>query len=193
MGPPRLQGESGDAMGKSMDDQFGVGLITGAVTPWAYASSGNIRAEHRSEVVDAFGKWVDGLGDWQWFVTRTLGRPVDVGFTQPGAGTARRCLRDLLVRTRARRFVCVFEMQSRGVPHLHALLETASAISGGVEQERDYNKWGIARWKIFRRGAGASYYLGKYLGKELIELYVGLDGPWSEGDLAGRKLAKLRC
>ncbi len=169
------------------------GVEADKVTPWIYASSGNLKVAHRMEVVDVFGKWVDGLCDWNWFVTRTLAGPLDMGFSQPGMGTARNCLRDLLVRTGCRRFVCVFELQQRGVPHLHALLETPGAINGGVEQARDFNKWGIARWKIYLRGAGASYYLGKYLGKDMIELYVGLDGPYRAADLVGRKLDKLRC
>lgn len=163
------------------------------VSPWVYATSGNLRSQHRGEYIDELGAWFDRLGNWQWFVTRTLADKVDMGFTQPGVGSARICLRDLLVRTQCTTFICVFEMQGRGVPHLHALLETPGPINGGVEQERDYNKFGLARWKIYRKGKGAAYYLGKYLGKEMIELYIGSGGPWSEADVGGRKLEKLRC
>ncbi len=164
-----------------------------AVTPWIYASKGNLRGQHRGEYIDELGQWFDGLADWKWFITRTLGGETDMGFTQPGIGMARRCLRDLLVRTEATDIVAVFELQQRGVPHIHALVRNERATNGGLEQERDFNKYGIARWKAYRKGKGASYYLGKYLGKEMIELYIGLDGPYSELQLEGRKLDKLRC
>ncbi len=141
----------------------------------------------------AFGEWIEGRGPYQWFVTRTLGKPVDLGFTKQGLGTARRCLRDLLVRSAAGRFACVFEMQEeRGVPHLHALLGGCRAIDGAIEVARDFELWGIARWKVFKREAGAPAYLGKYLGKDVVELYIGDEGPYSTDDLKGPTLGGLR-
>ncbi len=163
------------------------------VAPWIYASKGNLRSRHRGEYIDELGQWFDGLADWKWFITRSLRDEVTMGFTQPGIGMARRCLRDLIVRTGATQFICVFELQKRGVPHLHALVRNERSTNGGLEQERDFNKFGIARWKAYRKGKGAAYYLGKYLGKEMIELYIGLDGPYDEADVKGRKLDKLRC
>ncbi len=164
-----------------------------SVSAWIYASKGNLRGEHRGEYIDELGQWFDGLADWKWFITRSLRDEVTIGFTQPGIGMARRCLRDLIVRTAATDFICVFELQKRGVPHLHALVRNERATNGGLEQERDFNKFGSARWKACKKGKGASHYLGKYLGKEMIELYIGLDGPWTEGDVKGRRLDKLRC
>ncbi len=187
MDPLRLKGESRDGARSAV---AGDGV---ALEPWIYASRGNIRGKHRGEYIDQLGKWFDGLADWKWFVTRSLADKVTIGFTQPGVGMARGCLRDLIVRTQASEFICVFELQERGVPHLHALIRNGRPTNGGLEQERDFNKFGIARWKAYRRGKGASYYLGKYLGKEMIELYIGLDGPWTERDVEGRKLDKLRC
>ncbi len=142
---------------------------------------------------DAFGRWAEGLGPFQWFVTRTLGKPVDMGFTKVGLATARRCLRDLLIRTEATRCVAVFEMQEeRGVPHLHALLGGCRGIDGGVEGRRDMELWGIARWKVFKREAGAPAYLGKYLAKDQVELYVGREGPYSMERLQGTTVGGLR-
>lgn len=161
--------------------------------PWQYASSATVRALHISEVRRSFGDWLESLGNWKWFITRTLGRPVDMGYTLPGRGTARDCLRDLLIRTEARRCVCVFEMQERGVPHLHALIDTGRGVNAGLEQERDFTKWGIARWKKYDHEAGAKYYLGKYLTKDVTELYIMLDGPVTEKEVAGRKLDKYMC
>lgn len=147
----------------------------------------------KDESNDAFGRWIEGRGPWQWFVTRTLGKPVDMGFTRQGLGTARRCLRDLLTRTQATRVACVFEMQEdRGVPHLHALLGGCKAIDGNVEVSRDFSLWGIARWKAFKREAGAPAYLGKYLAKDVVELYIGDNGPWEDVDLKGPTLGGLK-
>ncbi len=89
--------------------------------------------------------------------------------------------------------VCVFEAQKRGTYHLHALLGGCPSMDGGVESRRDFQLWGISRWKVFKEGAGAGAYLGSYLVKETLQLYIGLDGPWTESQLRGRKLDKLRC
>lgn len=154
---------------------------------WIYSK------RHKQPEERAFGDWIDKFADWQWFVTRTLGRPVDMGFTVAGAGVARHCLRDLLVRTEARTVACCFETQERGTYHLHALLAGCRGIDGGKEGLRDFEKWGISRWKAYKRGGGASSYLGKYLTKAEIELYISDKGPWNEKQLEGNKLSKLRC
>ncbi len=194
MNGPRAPGRGKRGMEQGGDDGLRQdGAILGErEEPWPYASSGFIKAEYRGSLRDSFGAWIEGLGDWQWFITRTLAGPTSPGFTAPGRGTARECLRDLLVRTAARRCVCVFEMQKRGVLHLHALLETRKGINGGVEQERDFSKYGIARWKAYKRGAGASAYLGKYLTKDVVEMYILLDGPMGEVELRGHKLDWIR-
>ncbi len=72
----------------------------------------------------------------------------------------------------------MFEMQRRGVPHLHALLGGCPAINGGVAQEHFFRNYGISRWKVYQPGGSAPKYIGKYLQKEMIELYIGLDGPY---------------
>ncbi len=162
----------------------------GGSAPWLYASAGSVRRDHDVERT-AMGEWLDGLGHWTLFVTRTLGsQSVETG--EPSAGTARRCLRDLLVRSRARKFVCVFELQRRGVPHLHALLETWSPFRLGEEQERDYRLWGISRWKVYQPGGGAGGYVGKYLSKAAVEMYIGLDGPYLEARLKGSDVGGTR-
>ncbi len=147
----------------------------------------------KAEAHESFGAWIERIGPWQWFVTRTHGNEVDMGFSKPGVGLSRRCLRDLIVRTEATRVVAVFEMQEdRGVPHLHALLGGCRAIDGGIEVTRDFRMWGIARWKVFKREAGAPAYLGKYLSKDVVEMYIGLEGPYKMADLKGVTLGGLR-
>lgn len=163
------------------------GLDGARIEQWVHAK------RMRNDSDNAFGEWLEGLGEWQWFVTRTMGMPVDMGFTKVGLATARRCLRDLLVRVQAKRFACVFEMQEeRGVPHLHALLGGCRGVDGNIEVRRDAELWGYARWKAYKRGAGAPAYLGKYLGKDIVEFYVGLDGPYEAVSLKGNTLGGTR-
>ncbi len=164
---------------------------------WAYAKRAN------EPVSEAFGEWIEGLAEWRWFVTRSLGDEQcaeywrrrqfgrtegNRGFSKSGLSTARWCLLDLLERTECKRYAAVFEMQERGIPHVHALLADVRAIDGGVEKERDYRKWGLARWKKYIQGAGASTYLGKYLAKDIIELYIGDCRPEGISDLMEAKL-----
>lgn len=150
--------------------------------PWQYASVGDSRREY-DEYGAEIGEWFSRLAEWQWFVTLTLGRAkLSKSFDRPGVGTARACLRELLVMSRCTGFLCVFELHKSGVPHLHALLAGCSAINGGVANAHFYGAYGISRWKIYRESGGASKYVGKYLAKEMIELYIGLKGPWEMDD-----------
>lgn len=166
--------------------------------PWQYATKGFVNAKHKDEVTKGYGAWFSSLGAWNWFVTRTLGRPVDMGYTQPGMATARACMRDLLLRSKASKAVIVFELQERGVPHLHGLLECQRGVNGRVEERRDIELWGIARWKPYKVDGGAAAYVGKelitstYMAKELTELYVFEDGPYLSKQLEGTKISKWR-
>lgn len=152
------------------------------LSPWIYASSGDSRREY-DDFKSEIGRWFDSLGEWQWFVTCTLdvGR-VSEGFTMPGVGVARACLRELLCRSGAKRVICVFERTKAGIPHLHALLAGCDAIRAEAAQVHMFKTFGMARFKVYAEKGGAAGYLGKYLGKEMIELYMGFDGPWKEDD-----------
>ncbi len=148
------------------------------ITAWKYATHGDSRRSY-DDYGNAIGDWFSRLANWQWFVTCTLAHNhLSKGFTEPGIGTARACLRELVVLSCARQFLCVFELQRSGVPHLHALLGGCGAINGGVAQEHFYRGYGISRWKIYQEGGFAPRYIGKYLQKEMIELYIGLGGPY---------------
>ncbi len=151
-------------------------------TPWRYATAGDTRRDY-DETGTAIGTWFANMADWQWFVTCTLSAShLNAGFTSPGVGLARACLRELLVTSRARAYICVFELTKLGVPHLHALLAGCPAINGGVAQEHFYRNYGISRWKVYQPGGAAPKYIGKYLGKDMVELYIGLDGPYDMDD-----------
>ncbi len=149
---------------------------------WIHASSGDIRREYDEYRAD-IGEWFEGLGNWRWFVTCTLDTSrVHAGFTLPGIGSARAALRALLVHSAAKQFICVFERTKQGIPHLHALLGECGAIDAGAAQEHMFKVSGMARFKVYAEGGGAAGYIGKYLAKEMIELYIGLEGPWKEED-----------
>ena len=160
---------------------------------WLYAGSKAARIADKDSEENEFAGWIMGFGPYEWFVTRTLDRErVQSGFTKPGLGTARNCLRQLLVYSQAKRFACVFEVQPDGVPHLHALVGGCRAIRGDVAERDDAQLWGWAKWKAFKVSGGAPRYLGKYLGKDFTELYIGRTGPWSIGQLGGSTVGALR-
>ncbi len=160
---------------------------------WLYAGSKAARIADKASSENEFARWLMGYGPYEWFVTRTLDRArVQSGFSQPGLGTARNCLRQLLVYSQAKRFVGVFELHGDGVPHLHAILGGCRAIRGDVAQLDDEQLWGWSKWKAFKSGGGAPRYLGKYLGKDFTELYIGTGGPWGVDDLRGSTVGGLR-
>lgn len=152
------------------------------VEPWRFASTSDSRREY-DEYGTAIGDWLASLANWQWFVTCTLrDPPARTGFTLAGSGTARACLRSLLTRSMAKNYVCVFELQERGAYHLHALLAGCPSINGEVAAEWFEEHFGFSRWKVFKEDGAAPKYLGKYLTKDLVEMYIGSEGPYVEDD-----------
>ncbi len=145
---------------------------------WTHGSAKHQWAAGGGAEAANYGKWFESLARWQWFVTRTYSpENLTKGFSQAGAGTAKVMLRDLLRRTAAKSFVAVYERQSRGDFHVHALLAGCRGLNGNEEESRDKAKFGFAKWKIYR-GSGAGSYLAKYLSKDMMSLYIGLDGPY---------------
>jgi len=151
------------------------------VLPWLYASVGDSRRGY-DEYGEAIGEWLASQAEWQWFVTCTLRDPKAGRFDKAGSGQARSCLRALLVESRCSSYVCVFELQERGATHLHALLAGCPAIAGGVANEYFFKHFGISRWKVFKHGGGAPKYVGKYLTKDVVEMYIQHDGPYDYED-----------
>ncbi len=158
---------------------------------WRYASVGDTRRDG-SAYGEAVGRWLGDYAAWQWFVTLTLGRDVDDGFSQPGVGTARRALRSLLVLSRATAVVAVFEQHRDGVPHVHALLGGCAAINGRTAEDYFRKAHGLARWKIFDHHGNAPKYIGKYLTKAAVEMYMSKEGPWEYEKLRGTTMGGLR-
>ncbi len=155
------------------------GRQDGTDATWQYATVGDTRRSY-DETGEAIGNWIAGISEWQWFVTCTFREPASSRFSVAGAGEARRCLRALLGETRARDYVCVFELQQNGATHLHALLAGCEAVNAGTAERYFFERFGISRWKAYKPGGSAPKYLGKYLGKDVVEMYIGSGGPWAE-------------
>ncbi len=136
----------------------------------------------KANVKAAYGEWFDSLGEFTYFVTRTFrDKPVEEGstYTEWGLGHARKCLADLYTVTDAVRAVSVFEFQKNrgGVPHIHSVIEADRRIDFKKQANLDYYQWGISKWENYVLGAGATAYLGKYLSKEMVEMYVHIEKP----------------
>ncbi len=140
---------------------------------WRHGNAKYNHANGSGLVAAEYGRWFEGMAKWQWFVTRTFSPHfLTKGYTQAGEASCRGMLLDLLKRSAAKSFVAVFERQTRGDFHLHALLAGCRGLNGIEEERRDKATFGFAKWKIFR-GSGAGAYLAKYLGKDMMSLYVG--------------------
>ena len=132
----------------------------------------------RQELKQAWGKWLSGLADWDWYATLTFRDPSDPdrpGWTKPGWAYAKgawgRFVQSLPIPLGEPIWVRMFELQRwRGVPHIHALI-------GGVKDLRRDEAWawwfkryGLARILPYDPSLGAGYYLCKYVVKELGDI-----------------------
>jgi len=163
---------------------------TGAQQFWLHAAPKAVARQ--DEMAVAFTAWVNAMGDWQWFITLTLDRELDMGFTKPGVAAARDALRAAVVHSRATRFVAVFERHLDGVPHVHAVLGGCGAVNGAAAEHWLARKHGHSRWKILLEKGGAIGYIGKYLYKAVVELFVGTKGPYANKDLRGNDFGGTR-
>ena len=98
-----------------------------------------------TEVKQAWGNWLTGLAEWEWFVTMTFRDPPQLPgrgtWTKPGWGYAKKAWREFQAVTMPavdqRKWVRCFEMQEwRGVPHIHALV-------AGVNPGNGYGRLGL--------------------------------------------------
>jgi len=121
----------------------------------------------QAEAVSAFGMWIEGLADWDYFVTRTFAPGyTTMGFTKPGIKSALKMVKDLQRITNANRMFAVMEWQEdREVPHVHALLE-CDGVDKRWMNDRDWSVFGMARWLDYNKLGGASAYVAKYIVKQ---------------------------
>ena len=138
---------------------------------------------------DAWGVFLTGLGDWDWWVTLTF-RDIEHrgSWTRPGWAFTAKAWQKFTQVIEQRRFetlplgelkgrkpltwVRCRELQHwRGIDHFHALI-------GGVgDQVRRmelvdwwWQRYGIARILAYDRQLGAGFYLCKYVSKELGDI-----------------------
>lgn len=140
----------------------------------------------KDTIRQVWGQWIDSLASWQWFATFTFADPdresdPSKTWTKIGWRYALNALTawhnaltecfplDKLVNPL---WVACMEYQGwRGVPHWHLLV-------GGLPEDTrrmDWVDWwwdhyGIARILPYQRELGASYYLTKYVTKELADI-----------------------
>ena len=129
----------------------------------------------------AWGGWLESLGDWEWFVTMTFSNPAKNNryWTQPGWGYAKRAWKDFLARAQPAlgelKWVRVFELQHwRGVPHIHALVGNVDPSVRRMDMvDWAYQQYGITRVLEYNPELGARFYLCKYLTKEIADIEFG--------------------
>lgn len=132
------------------------------------------------QLKQAWGEWLSGLADWEWFVTMTLRDPLIGGtWTKPGWASAKRAWVEF--QNAARRalgelvWVRMFEMQSwRGVPHIHALVANTDPSVRRMDMvDWAWKRWGITRVLEYNAELGASFYLSKYVTKDMADIEFG--------------------
>ena len=136
------------------------------------------------QLKQAWGDWLSGLADWEWFVTMTLRDPPPNkwGWTKPGWSSAKRAWRELVGLARPPlgqlAWVRMFETQGwRGVPHVHGLVANCDPSVRRMDLvDWAWNRWGMTRVLQYDPRLGARFYLSKYVIKELADLdFGGLD------------------
>lgn len=155
------------------DNTTGVANLKGQLDPPAGGQSASY-PPGRTEVLDAWGKWLGGLAEWQWFVTMTFRdpRPSSGHWTRPGWAYANRAWQDFCSFTRpavgALVWVRAFEMQmDRGVPHIHALVGGLDSVRWLDASAYLWKRYGFNRILEYDPKLGACHYICKYVVKEL--------------------------
>ncbi len=147
------------------------------------AGHGNTYVRPKEALRQAWGDWLSGLAEWEWFVTMTLRDPPakaqDRGWTKPGWATAKRAWRELAGLARPAlgvlEWVRMFELQGwRGVPHIHALVGNCDPSVRRLDLvDWAWERWGMARVLEYDPRLGARFYLCKYVSKELADVAFG--------------------
>ena len=148
-----------------------------------------------SDVKAAWGRFLTGLDQWDWFVTLTFRDPPENcrGWNRAGFATAKRAWREFCDLVGSDRWVRVFELQRRGVPHVHALVAGVGGLRRDEVWGECFRRWGISRILPYDRRRGAGWYLAKYVVKEIVdvEFGAGLRRPASAArERAGRAEAR---
>jgi len=136
-------------------------------------------ANTTEEICQEFGHWIDGMTEWDWYATFTFRDPADPRFpnwTKVGWKSAHNALvtwhnalcgeLDYINPV----WIACMELQQRGVPHWHLLVDNVSDQRRMDWVDWWYEHYGIARILPYDRELGARYYLGKYLTKQVGDM-----------------------
>lgn len=131
-------------------------------------------ATNRTDVLRAWGDWLQDIGGWQWFVTLTLRdpRPASGNWTKPGYARAVTAWNALITHAHegidTLQWVRFFELQKeRGVPHVHGLVKGLSDTRYNSVSAIMWRDFGFNRILEYDPKLGATHYITKYVVKEL--------------------------
>lgn len=131
------------------------------------------------ELKQAWGTWLSGLADWNWFATLTFrDPPADrPGWTRVGwkySGKAWNTFINQVGLAKGLHDVswvrCREYQYWRGVPHFHALVAGVSELRRDEAWQFWFENYGIARILPYDPQLGAGFYLCKYVTKELGDI-----------------------
>lgn len=152
-------------------------------TPLLYDDTRNSVKSQALKV--AWGDWADKVGDrkggWDWFATLTFRdrtpEEVKSGWTKVGWAYSSKACDAFLCHVgevkglhdvhwlRAREI-----QRDRGVPHWHALIGGVKDLRRDAAWQWWHERYGFARILPYEREKGASFYLCKYVTKELGDI-----------------------
>ena len=123
----------------------------------------------RKKITDAWGKWLDMNWEWEWYVTLTFR---DVVGVRRAENLFQKWLKELEKRSGndVQYVRCTEWQRYRGVPHYHALMLNLKHVRRLTWMDRWFELAGIARIFPYDRNKGATFYLSKYVTKELGDI-----------------------
>lgn len=120
----------------------------------------------------AWGDWLSTNWQWEWFVTLTF-RDNSVGRGKADSLWRRWVAEIEKSAQTAPAFVRVTEYQRyRGVPHYHALMMNVEGLRRLKWLDRWVSLAGWARVLPYDYRNGASYYISKYIAKDIAEVHL---------------------
>jgi hypothetical protein len=143
-----------------------------------------------ADIKDAWGQWISGLAEWEWFVTLTFRDPTPrhgSNWSKPGWKQAKHAWTqfiNIVISDPARgQWVRCFELQKwRGAPHIHALVSGADPALN-IRDARDwaFHRYGLARITRYDPNLGAAWYISKYVETDTFDIEFGGDFPGGKG------------
>jgi len=144
-------------------------------------NNNNEHGKSQEKIRAAWGAFISSLASWDWFATLTFRDPrsedQERGWTKVGTQYASRAYKAFIKAVQKEtpekiRWVCGLEYQHwRGVPHYHALLNGVQNVRRMDFVDWWWDRYGIARILPYNAKEGASYYLSKYVTKDLGDIF----------------------